>query len=226
MGSGLLDSAHEEIDARDLERRGGGGPHEACGVADHRGGGGARLLGQRRPQAVDRAAMLRALTDRPDRREARAQLVVDHDPAVGLGPRLPGQRHLRPDAGRHHDQVRRKLLPAVQTDPVRVDRLRGAGGQGSDAKFRQCILERGRAGLVELLGHQPIGHLHHADLDAVREQPGGRLEPEQTASDHHRGARVVGPVGDALGVLGGAKEVHVRAITALDRRHERARPGG
>ena len=63
--------------------------------------------------------MFGAFADRVDALIAGAQIIVDHDAALDLEPRILGQRHVRPDADRHHDEIGRKGAAVLQ--PHRLD---------------------------------------------------------------------------------------------------------
>ena len=158
-----------------------------------------RLLEQRRPQAVDRAAVLGALADGADPGRARAQLVVDEDRAADLEAGGAGEVDVGPDAGGDHDEVggqlaRRRRGSTRSTRPVAGERLgpraecaRRCAGRAARARAAQA------AGRVELLLHQALGEVH--DGHVRRRARAARAPPRARAGRRRSRPRALAPRG-------------------------------
>ena len=178
--------------ARDLQRRRGHRAVERRRVAGDRGARDARLLGERRPQPVDRAAVLGALADGEHARGALVRIA-----SSTTIPRATRARAARASvvSGRTPAATTTRSAPqrraVVERDACgrRVDRGRprrpSAAGSAAMPRAPSARMHRGGA-RVELLGHQVVGGLDDRDRHAACAQAGRGLQAEQPAADHDR----------------------------------------
>ena len=140
-----------------------------------------RLFPQRRDQAIDLPAMLRAFPDGIDVHVVQAtHMVVDDNGTFDRQSRGMGNFHIRLDAGRHHDHV------AIQ-------RLAVLEGQAGDAILAQDLGRRfvqvdahahlfhhraqdARAGAIELRRHQVVAKVDDMRFAAVVQQAARRFQ--------------------------------------------------
>nr|GEU28124.1 hypothetical protein [Tanacetum cinerariifolium] len=229
-------AAHEitdrvQVHAGDLQARGRGLLH----VAPHAGAGQvgaahARLVPDGRHQPERGAAMLHALAHGVDARIVRLQRIVHHDGAVAVQAGRLGQRDIGTHAGRHHHQVGRDGAAVLEAHAGHALDARDVGRMGvhqeGEAPVFQRLLQQQRGGLVELLVHQRVAHVHHGDRHALALQAAGGLQSQQAAADHHRVAVVARHGEHAFHVLDIAKRQHAGQLVARYGNDERLRAGG
>ena len=211
-----------------------GGVRVAAGdvVGEHLG-----LVPQRGHQAVDHAAVLRALADDVDIHVVdRAHVVVDHDRALHREPGPGADLGVGADAGGDDQQVAVDLAAVLEgeaLDPAVAADLDGGGlDQDLDAHLLHRGAQHAAAGGVDLLLHEVGAEVDDGDVAAVGEQAAGGLEPEQAAADDDRLLARSGGGEHAVGVVDGAETVDargerlVRLVQPGNGRHERPRAGG
>ncbi|MNQ37592.1 hypothetical protein D3C85_511420 [compost metagenome] len=223
-----------DIHAQQLELGGHVGARERrFGGAAKLGRDDARHLVAGRHQAEHGAAPGRAFADGVDAFVAAAAMAVDGD-AAALGQRQSGlarQIHLRPDAGREHDQVgfqRRAFGKAHAVAILRagLDVLRGARQMHAHAQRFDAGLQRGAAGFVELHRHQARRKLHNVRFQVQRLEGVGGLQPQQAAAHDHAAPRAAGGLADQVQVVDAAIHQARRAFGPGDGRHEGIGAGG
>jgi hypothetical protein len=229
LGARVAD--RHQVDAHHLQ---GGARHRAgvglAGAARDRRRRRPRLLVDRRHQPVDHAAVLDALADRPDRRIAGAQPVVDHDRPLALQPRRAGELDVRPDPHRDHQQVAVELGAVGEAQaghPAVAEHLAGvARQQHLDVQLGHAAGEQGRRRRVELALHEAIHQVHHCHRHALRDQTARGLQPQQPAAEHAGAPHAPAGGEDLFAVLRGAEDVDAGLLDARDRGHQRRRAGG
>ena len=176
-----------------------------------------RLLPQWCDETVYLAAVLTAFADRVDRTFVlTTHLVVDDDSALDHQPAETSELDIGSDAGSHHDHVGRQRGVVVEADsghPALVVAQHSGGALGRvdpDTELFDLVAQYPAAAFVQLLVHQVTGGMHHVDVDALCPQSIGRLEAEESATDHHCPHVVPGQrhLQHAVGVLDGAEPEH------------------
>ena len=156
--------------------------------------------------------MLVALADCPDRRVAGSHSVVHHDAAVGRQPSGPAQRRLRADADGNHHHASGDAGAVREADGARLDRGRAGVGDDGDPLPHQALAQQPGGAVVELAVHQPGVAVQHRHRHAALGQPGGGLQPQQPAADHHRRPARARPGDHAAHVFQGAVGEDVRQV--------------
>ena len=136
--------------------------------------------------------MRHAFADRKDPRVERLHDVVDDNTALDADPRCFGQRGVGPDADGHHHQIGGQGPAILESDGRHPARFTSQefGGLLLERELQALVLKRllqhARRRAVELALHQPRHYVHDRDIHAALFQAVGGLQPQQTASDHHR----------------------------------------
>ena len=188
LAAGVL-AGRKHIDARDLQPRG-----------QRRALIGRRPPGQRRAQraahvpdgrdeAIALAPVLDAFADGIDRRITGAEAVVDDHAPSDLQPRRLGQRGVRPDADRHHQQVAGQDAAVLEFEadhPARLaDDLFGLGFEnGLDALLGQRLGQQKARRSVQLALHQHVQQVDNSRRHSALGKAIGGLDPQQAAADH------------------------------------------
>src|SRR4029077_1812494 len=165
----------------------------------------ACLLVRRFDQPAADAAMLGAFANGVNAGDVRFERIVDHDAAVDRDAGCARQVRTRADADRHHDGVGLDRAAVLEPDAVDAAAAVYFGGIGIqdhlDAhRFDRALEHRG--GLrVELALHQPVHQMQHGDAPPGFREAVSRLEPEQSAADHHDTVARAGAMPDGPDVV-------------------------
>jgi len=229
-GVGIADGTH--IHPHQLELGGHVGTREATLAAAQAGHGGPGHLVAGGHQPEDAALPERAFADGEDGGIRAVAAVVDADAAAlaDAQPGLPGQAVGGSNAGREQQHVGLQVRAILEAQPVTgllpiLDALGGLLHQHLDPERPDLVPQHGAAALVELHRHQPGGELHHPGAEPEQAQGVGRLQPEQTAADHHAAAGAGAGIADGGEISQGAIDEAAGPLMAGDGRHEGDRAG-
>ncbi|KFB70664.1 MAG: hypothetical protein AW09_004257 [Candidatus Accumulibacter phosphatis] len=194
-------------------------------------GGHLALFEERRDESVSDAAVGDALADRIDLRIVSLQRVIDDDAAVAVDACRLGERRVRANADGHDHQVGRDLCAVLEAECRDAATLTGDQHLGLLAKQElqpalfERLLQHPAGRLVELTFEQPVGEVDHRHVHAAQLQTVGRLETEQTATDHHRVPVAPGGVDHGVGIMDVAIGNDTRQVVAGNGQNEGVRSG-
>ena len=172
-----------------------------------------------------------AFAEREDVGIGGAHGVVDDDAALDREAGIGGEAGLGTDAHRHHHDVggdHRAVLEQNSLNAVGADDRLGRGlAADMDAPPLQILFQEIARRRIELPLHQMAHQMQHRDIHAAGLQPGGRLEAQKPAADHHGlRARFSGGGDHRVGVVEIAVGHHARKVLTGHRDDEGRRAGG
>ena len=188
-----------------------------------------------RDQAVDPTGVAGHLANGGDRRIGGQAMIIDHD-ATALPERQTcrlGQLMAGTDTSREHHKLSVEYVAIFGAEPTRStgvvhDVTCHEPEIGLDVEIVDPPGQHGGRWCVELLRHQPLGHLDHRRLQAQVLHCVRRFETEQPTPDHdtrcHLGLFGVGP--NRFEVLKGSVDETARKVRARQGWNKRIRTGG
>ncbi len=174
--------------------------------------------------------MLDALTHGEDVRIGRLHLVVDDDPAIDGEAGFVRELDVRPDTGRHHDEIRLERAVIGQRHPLDVAVAehgnRRAPEQDTDAELLHLGHQVVPGVRVELPLHQRRHQVHDGDVAALDLQPARRLEAQQATANHDRPGRRPRAANQLARVVERAEREDAVLVEPLDLREPGGAAGG
>ena len=196
----------KQIDAGHLELGGGDRPLIAANAEfrqmrrTHPG-----HLKQRRHQTVGIAAVRDTFADRINARVVGLQRVAHHNAALAMQAGDFRQLEIGTDSHRHHHQIGRNFLAALELQTrypalARGDLCRLFLQNEFQALVLQRALQHDRRRAIELALHQPGHQMYDGDIHAAQLQSIGCLQAQQTSADDHRVAILFRGLDHRLGI--------------------------
>ena len=158
--------------------------------------------------------------------------VCHHNASVAVNADGLGQLRIGAYTGRHHDEVCGHLAPVFEPDgfdsPIGIThQLLGLSAHPElQATLLQRALQQLPSDLIELPLHQHARDVHNRHGHAPDHQSVGRLQPQQTATDHHGMPVSAGCLDHVVRVGDVAVGNHALQIPPWQRRDERIRARG